>query len=195
MSARKPKATRTDEAKGREQTQAYAGAGLNPVTLNANIARIFARATSGELDASACILTLLDEVTKVQRNDLRRVEATLTAQATALDAIFNDLALRASVNMMEHTAAAEVFMRLALKAQSQCRATLETLSEVKNPRPVAFVRQANIANGPQQVNNDAQSSKLLEAEGGERLDTGAARTAKSVNSPVETLEAIHGTKD
>jgi hypothetical protein len=37
---------------------------------------------------------------------------------------------------------------LALKAQSQCRATLETLAAIKNPQPVAFVRQANIAHGP-----------------------------------------------
>jgi len=44
-------------------------------------------------------------------------------------------------------------MRPVLKAQSQCRTTIETLSEMKNPKPVAFVQQANIANEPQQVNN------------------------------------------
>jgi hypothetical protein len=32
------------------------------------------------------------------------------------------------------------FLRLALKAQSQCRATWEAIAEVKNPRAVAFVR-------------------------------------------------------
>jgi hypothetical protein len=76
-------------------------------------------------------------------------------------------------------------MRLALKAQSQCRATLETLSVVKNPPSVAFVRQANIANGPQQVNNgppsaadasraretEIQPNKLLERRQNELLDT------------------------
>jgi hypothetical protein len=35
------------------------------------------------------------------------------------------------------------YLRLGLKAQSQCRATLETLAAIKNPRPVAFVQQAN----------------------------------------------------
>jgi len=30
---------------------------------------------------------------------------------------------------------------LALKAQAQCRATLQTLAEIKNPHPVAFVKQ------------------------------------------------------
>ena len=59
----------------------------------------------------------------------------------------------AALNMGDHLGATETYMRLALKAQSQCRATLESLSEIRNPRSVAFVRQANIAAGHQQVNN------------------------------------------
>jgi hypothetical protein len=39
----------------------------------------------------------------------------------------------------------------AFKAQAQCRATFETIALSKNP-PV-FARQANIAQGPQQINN------------------------------------------
>ena len=42
-------------------------------------------------------------------------------------------------------------MRLALNAQSRRRATIKTLAEIKNPKPVTFVQQADIANGPQQV--------------------------------------------
>jgi hypothetical protein len=45
-------------------------------------------------------------------------------------------------------------MRLALRAQGQCRATLETLAAIKNP-PVVFARQANINNGGQQQVNNA----------------------------------------
>lgn len=45
--------------------------------------------------------------------------------------------------------------RLALKAQAQGVRTLEVLGALKNPQPVAFVKQANIAHGPQQVNNGA----------------------------------------
>ena len=44
------------------------------------------------------------------------------------------------------------YLRVALKAQAQCRATLETLAEMKQP-PTLLARQANIAHGPQQVNN------------------------------------------
>ncbi len=53
----------------------------------------------------------------------------------------------------EHMDHLDRYLRLALKAQSQCRATLETLATIKNP-PAVFARQANIAHGPQQVNNN-----------------------------------------
>ena len=83
----------------------------------------------------------------------QHAETTLTAQAATLDAIFNEMARRAALNMGEYLDATERYMRLALKAQGQCRATLETLAAIKNP-PVIFAKQANIAHGPQQVNND-----------------------------------------
>jgi hypothetical protein len=75
----------------------------------------------------------------------------LTTHAHTLDAIFNDLARRAKC--AEYLSQFEAYLRLGLNAQAQCRATLETLAAIKNPTPVAIVRQANIANGPQQVNN------------------------------------------
>jgi hypothetical protein len=43
-------------------------------------------------------------------------------------------------------------MRLALRAQAQCRSTIETLAEMKNLRPV-FAKNFNLANGNQQVNS------------------------------------------
>jgi hypothetical protein len=45
-----------------------------------------------------------------------------------------------------------MLMRVALKAQSQSRCTIDSLADIKNPRPV-FAKQTNIANGPQQVNS------------------------------------------
>ena len=35
--------------------------------------------------------------------------------------------------MGEHIGAMETYARLAMKAQSQCRSTIETLAEMKNP--------------------------------------------------------------
>jgi hypothetical protein len=78
-----------------------------------------------------------------------------------LDAIFNEMARRAALNMGQHLGPTETYMRLALKAQSQSRATLETLAEIKNPRPVYInPQQVNHTNGPQQVNNGTPSRPL-----------------------------------
>jgi hypothetical protein len=81
---------------------------------------------------------------------LSSCEAMLYSQALALQAIFVNAAIR--VTEQEWFSNSEAYMRMALKAQSQCRATLETLAQIKNPA-VVFARQANIAQGPQQVNN------------------------------------------
>ena len=57
-------------------------------------------------------------------------------------------------------------MRMAMKAQSQCRMTIETLATLKNPQ-VVFAKQANINNGgQQQVNNRVatDTSRARESE-------------------------------
>ena len=92
-------------------------------------------------------------------------------------------------------------MRLAFKAQSQCRATIETLALVKNPPAVAFVKQANIAAGHQQVNNAAAArgnqfpaNKVLESHE-QRLEHRTAQEAGFSNPKVATLEPVNRTKD
>jgi hypothetical protein len=92
------------------------------------------------------------------------------------------------------------FTRLALKAQGQCRATIETLALMKNP-PTVFARQANIAHGPQQVNNGARPSsragdqetepnKLLESPR-ERMDCGATCAAGAGDQAVAAVGTRH----
>jgi len=117
--------------------------------------------------------------------------------------MFNELARRAALNMGEHLNATEIYLRHAFKAQAQCRSTLEALAEIKNPRPVAFVKQANIANGPQQINNGEPrarektiQSNELSGDSYELLpDTRASQAASRINPEVETVGEIHGAKD
>ncbi|MDD1622646.1 MAG: hypothetical protein LUQ11_14310 [Methylococcaceae bacterium] len=138
----------------------------------------------GDHDISDLMDELVDSIETVNDGDLKRCEGMLMGQAQALQSIFTNLARRA-VNQ-EYLKNYEAFMRLALKAQSQCRQTLETLSNIKNP-PVVYAKQANISNGPQQINNGMpapaphaeeiknQPNELLEVIDGERLDTGTAQ--------------------
>ena len=57
----------------------------------------------------------------------------------------------------------EGMMKLALRTQSQSRATIETLSNVKNPRQFITAKQANIAE-VQQVNNGPSPALAPEKE-------------------------------
>ena len=91
-------------------------------------------------------------------------------------------------------------MKLALKAQSQARATLETLSNIKNP-PVVYARQANISHGHHQVNNELrtrenkiQQNELLK-DSNEAVDSGRTITAIATDQELATVEAINGSKN
>jgi hypothetical protein len=155
------------------------------------------------------IITLVDDLGKqcelASGGDLKGAEAILTAQAHTLDAIFHNLARRAQ--RVEYLNQVDTNLRLALKAQAQCRSTLEALAAIKNPQPVAFVKQANIAHGPQQVNNAEAAgasraeksgnrpNKLLEHQHGERLDLGKAGTAGGTDSTLETVGAVNRPED
>lgn len=156
----------------------------------------------GDVDIAELYEQIADQCRSAHDGNLKRAESMLTAQAHSLDAIFTNLARRASLNLGEYIGAAETYLKLALKAQSQCRATLETLAAIKN-QPVVFAKQANIAHGPQQVNNTLSASitragesekpqtELLEQQHGQRLDTGTAGAASGSYQTVATLEAIH----
>ena len=154
--------------------------------------------TFGALDLTECVAALVVGTRKVQSGDLAGLEATLTAQAVTLNAMFTQVAYQAS--NMTIVDQIDRFTRLALKSQGQCRATIETLALMKNP-PV-FTRQANISSGPQQVNNgpvvngaparaghsESEQVKLLEAHD-ERLDLGAPGTTGTIDqalAPVGT---------
>jgi hypothetical protein len=104
-----------------------------------------------------------------------------------------------ALNMGEYIEASEKYMRLALKAQAQCRATIETIATLKNP-PVVFARQANISAGPQQVNNGPATraevssnrpNELLEQSHEPRMDPGAPRQAGSSDPALVPVEASH----
>jgi hypothetical protein len=156
-----------------------------------------------------------DEINKTKKrvvddNNMADVETMLLAQAHALQSVFWNMMMRAQ--KAEYNQSLQIFLGMGLKAQSQCRTTLEALAEIKNPRhPATFVKQQNIANN-QQVNNEGaaphlqlresntltqvgagaenitnNANKLLEAKSYERLDT---RTQSTTSSPYQTMETV-----
>jgi len=157
-----------------------------------------------ELGLFAITDALTERFKKVtDKGDMATPETMLLAQAHTCEAIFHDFTQRAL--RCDTLPKLESYMRMALKAQQQSASTLRVLAEMRNPRPVAFVKQANIANGPQQVNNGVpaseahparaheergnQSNELLEHHHGEWLDTGAASQATGSDKALETVGA------
>lgn len=191
-----------EEAKG----AIVARAALRP-NIQAAVTLIEYGKAYGDLDLYGLIDELKIQTKVASGGDLGRGEEMLTAQAHTLDAIFNNLARRA-INA-EHSENFDRFLKFSLRAQSQCRATWETLSSMKNPPMVGYVKQTNIAHGHQQVNNapsetgDAPhalenanlQNKLLEQNDGERLDFGAAGTAGRANPAMAPLGKGDRTKD
>jgi hypothetical protein len=187
---------------GKSREALLAGAATSAVFPAAMIVTDSSRNTLGELSLTDVVSALKESAKDVHGGDLAQVEAMLTGQAIALNSMFGELSRRAAVNMGQHLEAMNVYMKLALRAQGQCRATLETLAAIKNP-PVVFAKQANIAHGPQQVNNHAAPSlahaaqtpkpptELLEHDHGQRLDTGTAGAASGSYQTVETVGKVY----
>lgn len=162
----------------------------------------------GEDDVGAMMVALGNSLGDVWAGDLKRAEAMLFCQANALQTIFMNLARRAT--KQQYIKQWDAYLRMALKAQNQCRMTLETLGNLKNP-PVVIAKQANINNGgQQQVNNGAppptepprarartsktktEQNELLEATHGQELDTGATSQASGGHQALEAVGAVNG---
>ncbi len=191
-----------------DKAEAFAAMALRP-SVNAAAVIVEYSKSLGEQDVGALAAVLATGAADMWAGDMKKAEAMLYAQAHALQAIFMNFSRRAL--KQEYQKNLESFLRLGLKAQNQCRMTLETLATIKNP-PVVFARQANINNGGQQQVNNAPApttrtfragapapaanfqidrTELLESDDGERLDSGAAGTSGGFDSHLEAMGAFH----
>ena len=196
-----PPAMTPEEAKKELDRRYVARELLRPSTLAGNAIDQL-KLSGDQTDAAALTLALREQTRLLSKeNDLSRAEEMLICQAHTLDAMFFALIGRAAKNMGQYLDATDSYMRLALRAQSQCRATLETLALLKIPPNPTFIRQANVAHGPQQVNNGTPApastaraqegenaqNRLLEQDRGERLDTRTAGTASKADPAMAAL--------
>ena len=150
-------------------------------------------------DFSTLVNKLRAQNESVSEGDLRRVEAMLLDQAHVLQAVFTNFTKRMAD--AEYVVQLDAYARIALKSQNQCRQTLATLGELKNPKRATFVKQQNNAVN-QQINQaenqkfpEKPSNELLEELPHERLDTRAPEAASSVNQNLEAVGEVHRTKD
>lgn len=196
--------TNTQKQDEKKMTVIYAELAASP-SLNAAAVMLEYGKTFGEQNISDLADALRVSMDDLKTNNLARCENMLLAQAHALQAMFTNLSRRAITQ--EYMKNLDVYLRFALKAQNQCRMTLETLATIKNP-PVVYAKQANIAHGHQQVNNATQPSthaeknqtspnELLEADTHEQqwLDTRAPGKAGGTDQAVATVDKRHRRKN
>ncbi len=141
---------------------------------------------------------------EIKKGNLVYIERYLYSQAIALNALFDRM-----LNQLAHadfTPQVQLSGMLALKAQAQCRATLATLAQIKNPDQITYVeqniqQQNNAIN--QQVNplavDDSKkiakvANELLREAKHETLESRGTETTITVNPAMEAVAAINGSK-
>ena len=178
-----------------DMKEGYAKAALLPSLYAGAVIQQYGNALFGKdnLDIHALDKALKESTEAIHHGDMKSVEAMLYGQAVALQTMFTNLARRADCQQgrLDNI---ETLLKLAFKAQNQCRMTLETLSNVKNP-PVVYARQANITSGPQQVNNglthatekNIVQNELLEDSHVKRLDGRTQGQTSRLDTHMETV--------
>lgn len=185
--------------KGETQARAMARISLTPNVKAAITLRAASKPTLGDLVLNDLADELASCIAAARNDDLSWLKEVLAAQAVVLDGLFHDLAQRGLLNAGVCLNAAEAYMRLAIKAQSQCRATVEALNAMKHLPNVNVVRQANVGQNVQltsrvvSAKSETEQSELMEGQHGERLDDRAARQAGATDSAMATVGTIYRT--
>lgn len=160
---------------GKSEARQLAEVALNPAAQSLSPVQQFTKSAFGERDVSSLFGALDDQIAKMKSGDLSDARAMLAGQAIALNAIFSEIARRAGCNMGEYLQATQLYMNLALKAQAQCRATIEALDRLTNGH-VQTVKHVHVSEGGQAViadefhhhtggNENVQSDKQPHAPG------------------------------
>jgi hypothetical protein len=126
---------------------------LSPLARHASIARTFAFEALGDghrPNLMATMTALEEDVVRASGGDLTLASRILASQAVSLDTLFTEMARRSALNMGDYPDAMERYMRLALKAQANCRATLEALAKLHQPRE-QIVKHVHVNQGAKAV--------------------------------------------
>ena len=177
MANKKPKAEQAlhvTKEPGKTDARQLAEIAINPAAQSLGTVQQFSKHNMGEQDTTALFEALIDQTKAGKNGDLSQVRAMLTGQAFALNAIFSELARRAGNNMGEYLQATQLYMRLALKAQSQCRSTIEALDRLTNGH-VQTVKHVHVNEGAQAIVADQFHQH-----------TGGSKNEKSVKQPHAT---------
>ncbi len=177
-----------DAQTGKSEARGLAEVAFDPAAHAMSTARLFNAGSFGSNIGITESFEVLRDVNKtVAAGDLSHHRALLSGQAVALNSVFTELSRRAALNMGDFLGATETYMRLALKAQAQSRATIEALDRLANGREQT-VRHVHVDNrGGQAViaetvhTGGQQNGKIADQSHG--TATGAAGVGSALPSP------------
>lgn len=176
-------------------------------TVNSAVVQSYLSNVNGGSDVQTLARRGVEQAGAIAAGDLSQLEAMLLSQATALQAMFTSLALRAK--LQDRFDAIQTMTVLALKCAAGSRQSITALAELRMPKTVMFAKQANVTSGPQQVNNGVAAPALparaeeiqnrpseLSGASHELLqDTRASCTAGGDDPHLAAVGAINRTKD
>jgi len=200
------------QAKKKADEEQFAARVSTDGTVNLVVVARYLPNLNGGASSQALSAVLQEQVKAIAGGDLTQLETMLLAQATALQAMFVDLAYRAKAQDSREWL--QLHSTLALKCAAGSRQAIVALAELRAPKSVLFAKQANFAQ-QQQVNNGmaapvsaavravragaqahaeenaGQQNGLLEASHGIELDTRAQSTAGGADPHLEAVAAGH----
>jgi len=200
------------QAKKKADEEQLAASVATDGTANVALVAQYLPNVNGGASPQALADVLHGQVKAIAGGDLTQLETMLLAQATALQAMFIDLASRARSQTNREWL--QLHSTLALKCAAGSRQAIVALAELRAPKSVLFAKQANFAQ-QQQVNNGmaapvsaavravragpqahaeenaGQQNGLLEASHGIELDTRAQSTAGGADPHLEAVAAGH----
>lgn len=165
---------------GEEREATLARLALRPGVRHATVGNAYAASLFSDkhpLAITESTGVMGDAMERARKGDKALASDILAAQAVTLDTMFTELARRSAMNMGEYIDASERYMRLALKAQANCRATLEALGKLHQPREQT-VKHVHVNEGGQAVVADQIHQHQGEGKNGKSNEqshtTGAA---------------------
>ena len=148
--------------------------------------------------ALALAVPISEQVTGIKQGDLTEVERILYSQSVTLQTAFNRFMGIAAISQ-DNPERCDRYASLALRAQEQCRKTLATLVDLKNPKkPAQFIKnyvdkQLNQLRVEGQDNANEPTPLQLEATQNAKVDIRSASATVGADLELETVGEVDGT--
>lgn len=134
------------------------------------------------------------QTTALMTDEATAVTELLYGQVAILNAAFNRYMQMATLTTNSNQFV--TYSEAAMKAQEQARKTLQTIHDIKNPKPkTVFIKNAIAQQVNQLVTKTEELQKQLEAQPYAKVDFGSAEIAERSNEVIDLPAASVGTID